>query len=297
MRWIFDILPVRIWVPAAVVLALLLIGAVGFGLYDPTPGATIEYHNSAGSSSVAETREALSNIAAENTEDYRESLVGVLTVAIVAMAFTTLISVATAFYLYWWRHVLLAKPHLLVPEKWGKYLEEVGRHVAEISQSFGQGVGKLAEATSENSDRISNMIETFMTFQNALDERDAEILRLKRGYDAEVFRKFLYRFVRVNQSIDDFLREGATDPKQMQQIGQLLNDALDECCVEIFQPDVGTDYRTAEGVADNPKTLKAERPEDAFMIAEVTEVGYRLRGGEGYQIIVPAKVTIFVFEG
>ena len=138
------------------------------------------------------------------------------------------------------------------------------------------------------------MIDTFMTLQSALDEREAEIRRLKKGYDAEVFRKFLYRFIRIDQSIADFARDDMASPENLGQLKRLMEDAFDECGVEVFEPELGSDYRGAEGVAENPKTVAADRPEDAFMIAEVLEAGYRLRGGEGYEILAPAKVRIYI---
>lgn len=216
-----------------------------------------------------------------------------LFVALVVMGIATVLSVAVSFYLYRWRRILLSNPNMIVPEEWAKHLVGLGKHIENLTKSFTLGVGALNQQTAGNSDRVTNMVETFMTLQKALDERDAEIRRLKKGYDAEVFRKFLYRFIRIDQSIDDFLRSGLSSPENLGQIKRLLEDAFDECGVEAFEPELGSDYRTADGVADNPKTTLSDNPEDAFKIAELLEAGYRLRGGEGYEIIVPAKVCIY----
>lgn len=236
------------------------------------------------------------NSSGETTPKIQVAIPIWVSVALVAMSLATFISVAITFYLYRWRRILLSKPNLIVPEVWGKHLDSVGRHVEKLTNSFNLGVNQLATKTSENSDKVANMVETFMTLQGVLDEREAEIRRFKKGYDAEVFRKFLHRFIRADQSIDDFIKTGETGPESLVQIKRLFEDAFDECGVEIFQPIVGDDYRTAIGIADNPRADRTERPEDAFKIAEVLEAGYRLRSGEGYEVIVPARVKIFLLE-
>jgi hypothetical protein len=216
-----------------------------------------------------------------------------LLVALAMMGVATSISVGISFYLYRWRRILLGNPHMIVPEEWGKHLTNLRKHIEKLTNSFSLGVSELNRETSENSDRVSNMVETFMIFQKALDEREAEIRRLKKGYDSAVFRKYLYRFIRIDQTIDTFIHEGSSSLENLHQIKRLMEDAFDECGVEIFEPQVGTDYRTADGVADKPKTDKSENPDDAFKISELLEPGYRLRGGEVYEIIVPAKVKIY----
>ena len=97
--------------------------------------------------------------------------------------------------------------------------------------------------------------------------------------------------VRVRQTIDDLAETPTSDT--LFQLARLLDDAFDECGLEKFTPDVGSDFRTTKGVADNPIIVKTANPNDAFRIADVLEPGYRLRN-EAREIIVPARVSIFV---
>ena len=183
-----------------------------------------------------------------------------------------------------------------MPEEWGKYLDSVGRNVGALSNELSKSIHHIAGRTSESTSKIDNMIDTFMALQKALDEKDAEIRRFKSNYDAEVFRKFLLRFIRVDQTVDDFIQVETSPSEYLSQVKRLLEDAFDECGVEFFSPNIGDDYRTTEGIADNPKTKKVDNPEDEFKIAEVLQVGYRLRSSDGYDTIVPAKVRIFTSE-
>ena len=136
-----------------------------------------------------------------------------------------------------------------------------------------------------------------MTLQGALDERENEIRRLKRGYDREIFRKFVTRFIRVDQTVEDFQRAGLADENGLDQLRRLLGDAFAECSVERFRPEIGGDYRQEFRVADNPKKATAKNPEDEFRIIEVLESGYLIRNTEGNEILIPAKVKIFTTTG
>jgi len=217
-------------------------------------------------------------------------------IALIIMSIATLISIIISFYLYKWRRILLAKPTLLVPEEWGKYLDTVGKNMERLGDSFTSNINHLASKTSESSEKIGNMTETYMSLQNTLDEKDSEIRRLKKGYDAEVFRKFVSRFIRIDQAIDYYIHLEEGDSNFLGQLKRLFEDALDECGVESFAPQIGEDYRRAFGVADNPKKIKTEDPDEEFMVAEIIESGYRLRNGNDYEIVRPCKVSIYRHE-
>lgn len=216
--------------------------------------------------------------------------------ALAIMAFATLTSISITFYLYRWRRILLSRPGLIVPEEWGKYLENVGKSASKLSDNMRQGMHDLSEVTSDGIRKINSMVDTFMALQSVLDEKDAEIRRLRSNYDAEIFRRFILRFIRVDQTISDFIQLEMHSKESLLQIKRLLEDALDECGIECFSPNIGEDYRVAEGVSDNPKKIKAQNPEDEFRIASVVQEGYRLRNPGGFETISPAKVKIYALE-
>jgi hypothetical protein len=74
-----------------------------------------------------------------------------------------------------------------------------------------------------------------------------------------------------------------------------LDDAFEECGVEQFAPRVGTDYRNAKGVADNPRVIDTHDPARSFAIADIVEPGYRFRQSQ-LDTIVPARVSIFMVQ-
>jgi hypothetical protein len=129
----------------------------------------------------------------------------------------------------------------------------------------------LSRESVRTSEGVSSLIETFMTLQKAIDERDADIKRLKGGYDAEIFRRFANRFIRVDQMIEVYLNSNPEGSEALGQLKRVMEDALDECGIESFQPNIGDDSRRAEGIADNPKSTKTHERDDDFKIAEVIE--------------------------
>ena len=216
--------------------------------------------------------------------------------ALAAMAVALVISSAISFYLYRWRKILLSNPHMVVPEQLGEWTAALTKHVHRLTEAVSASLNETTRRGQQTERGISDLSETFMTMQQALDEREQEIQRLKRGYDSEIFRKFVTRFIRVDQAVEDFQRSGSADEDGLDQIRRLLEDAFAECNVECFHPELGSDYREANGVAEQPKTAVAERAEDDFKIAEILESGYWIRSPESSEVIKPAKVRIYRYQ-
>lgn len=248
----------------------------------------------ASSSTTKESSEIPQQDVATNTRDKsHEATTNFLLIALTVMSIATLLAVAITFYLYRWRRLLLANSHMVVPEAFGSWINTLNSEIRKNSQSVTNGFDSFNQRCGSIEERVSSLIDTFMTLHKALDEKDAEIKRLKRGYDAEIYRKFIARFIRVDQAVEDILASGQVNPADLQLVKRLLEDAFDECGLEKFSPNIGDDFRQTQGVADNPKVIPPEKPDDAFNIAEVLEAGYRRRNQEGYEVILPAKVKIF----
>lgn len=215
-----------------------------------------------------------------------------LAVIILSIGFT--ISICITFYLYKWRKIILSSPSAVVPEEWAKYLQGVGKDFDTFTESIGGHLQNIVNASDDQSSKISNMIDTYMELQTALDEKDKELSRYKDGYDSEIFKKFIVRFARVEQALDNFIDDkGPSDEYLL--LKRLFEDAFEECGVSRKSPSIGDDYRTAKGVSDHPKTEISDDPELDFKISEVIESGYELVTGDGSRTIIPSKVRIYKF--
>lgn len=217
-----------------------------------------------------------------------------LYITIVILSISTLIAVGISFYLYKWRRILLANPNSVVPEEWAKYLQSVGDRVTQLSSIMDENLIRVSQESRLNTERIENMTKTYMELQEVLDEKDKEIARFKDGYDAEIFRRFIGRFARVDQALEDLISDGG-ESEELSLIKRLLEDAFEECGVEKTSPNIGDDYRTVGGVSDNPKLQRTNDPSLEFQIVEVIECGYELNTGVERKSIIPSKVRIYKY--
>ncbi len=218
-----------------------------------------------------------------------------LFITIILLSITCLISIAITFYLYRWRRILISQPNTLVPEEWGHYLKSVGDGLGVLNSSTEKNLQGLINSNTDLSSRISNMTSTYMDLQTVLDEKDKEIKRLKDGYDADIFRKYIARFARVEQTLSDMISE---DPENSNLVSleRLFEDAFAECGVEKYQPEIGSDYRTAKCVSDKPKVEITSDPTLEFKISEIIEAGYELISGMKSITIIPSKVKIYKLD-
>lgn len=218
-----------------------------------------------------------------------------LTIALVALSAATLVSVATAFYLYRWRRLILEKPYLLSPEHLASQVLSLEQRIVEHKQSQERDIAKLESASGETRAAMERMIQTYMALQPKIDERDEELRKLRAGFEASLFKRFAKRFIRADLSLNERIRCGSTGPDSLIALGALLADALAECGIERFDPPLGSDYRRAEGVADNPELIPTTDESQAFQIAKIRRAGYRFVDGTGDRVVVPAEVAVFEF--
>jgi len=169
-----------------------------------------------------------------------------------------------------------------------KSLDTLKRETTDMAQL----IRKNIDANKE----MSEYSNSLLSMQRTLSEREVENERLKRGYDNTIFRKFLTPFIRLDQTIAYLLRQNSPSPSTLETIHRLLKDALADCNVESFTPEIGSDYRQAFGVTDRPKISQTEIQEDDYKIAEVLECGYLIRGDGKNEVLIPAHVIVHRFK-
>ena len=193
------------------------------------------------------------------TQNIQAKPVGFSMTAVLGMAgLIVLLLIALSVYLYRWRMAMFATTGQTRPE-----LETIKQLLQEIGvQTKTAGPGVSDSGAEEGASDVSDL------------------------------RDYLKRLIPVDIAVDDFMRDGEAS-KALDVVKALIEDALDSCRVETFSPEIGEDYRRAEGVADYPKTQVTDKPEDKFKITEVLEKGYRIKTETGYDVIYPARVRIF----
>ena len=220
-------------------------------------------------------------------------------VLILGLLVVTAISLVVSFWTYYIRSIYIKDGPALVPEKWGSI---IGKLIKTEKQQHAQVQATLAqvqESSATQTQKSNDLLESFLTLQGALNAKDDEIARLKKGYDAKIFKHFLRRFIRIDQNLRGMLQEVENSPNPVEQknyehLSRIMGDALEECGVTQFIPELGSDYRDAnQKIADDPSVQSSDDESQDFKIAAVESVGYILEGEEATEVIVPAKVSIF----
>jgi hypothetical protein len=157
--------------------------------------------------------------------------------------------------------------------------------------------GKVIQEAGEARSISEEVLSAFTGLQKALNQKDAEIERLRGGYDSEVFRRFLSRFLKlektVGEDIEDLKPDDTNTLETLTDIQTLLKDALAECGLEPFSPELGVNIRDTVGVEDS-KQRPAEHAAQILSIAEVIESGWRMKTPEGFDYLKKARVVVYV---
>ena len=203
---------------------------------------------------------------------------------------------ASTVYLFRWRRTVSGGQQSVVPEVLLGQLSSQTKGYAElcaILEQYAQLVNRTHESTHG---KVEDVLKSYQIFQNALAEKDTEISILKKGYEAHVFKKFLSRFISIHADVAAELKqlEGDGEAKVvLQDMIELLEDALEECGVESFSPSLGTDFTEAFGVSERCVINETTDPDKHQKIANVLAPGYLLNTPDGKECIQPSRVEVF----
>jgi len=208
---------------------------------------------------------------------------------IVALLLSLCVNVMLVLWLAKWRR-LTSTDLQIIPSDLISTIEKHNTSFQQLTSTVAKGSERYLASSAE-------LLQAFKSLQTALDEKDAEIKRLKQGYDTELFRRFLRRFIRLDKAfcedISDLPPLDEKERKTLEHLRALLRDALDECGVIEFQPEVGASVRGIFGVDDSYEVRSPERPDQELTIAEVLEPGLKIDAPNGPICLKEARVVVF----
>jgi hypothetical protein len=209
------------------------------------------------------------------------------------------LGLGVSFWMYYARTVYLKNGPALVPERWGHILAELGHVTNQANMNTVESLTAVLKASNHQTEKSESLLESFLTLQQAISNRDDEISRLKKGHDAKIFKRFITRFIRVSVALEE-IREEAKDSDQAKNykyLCRLIQNALEDCGVEQVHPPVDSDYREAgPEISDDPVLVNTDDPSLDFKIASVESPAYVIEGEGDREIIIPAKVSVYKLE-
>jgi len=132
-----------------------------------------------------------------------------------------------------------------------------------------------------------------------LNSRSGEVETFKKGQQGALVKRLLSEVVRIyedfNGSSNDS-RESETKRELYSDAAELIGDHLEALGVTRRSPRVGTPYPKDTLSGDKPQVVKAERPEDDWIITGVEEPAWVYEESDVVTVLAPAKVTISRYQ-
>jgi len=208
----------------------------------------------------------------------------------------TAISSITSLYLYWWRRKLTDGERMFVPEDLLDALDKMHAADKEAVNSLQLLSQNISDSKESTSDSISDLRKTFLSLRDLVKQRDAQIEKLQGGYDVVLLRRFLERILLVEDAILRTLTEFPGSTEALDIVHKSLQNALEECDIEPFEPSIGDKYSSLGPfvAADPAKVTIVSEDQVPGTIARVDKVGSRARiGDEKWAAIRRAEVAVY----
>lgn len=212
------------------------------------------------------------------------------------LSLTLIISLVLIRFLLIWRQSIRDKDNQvsIVPHK---LIDELSRQEKMLASFLNQ----TQNYQKENKSSDKEMIEILSTFRASIEEKEEELARWKKGYDLEIYKKFLIRFIDANEALEDAMENLESSQNnelisELNEAKELLEYALKATEVETFSPTIGDDIRDAFGIDEQYRTIPTKDENLVMTIAEVRKCGYFVRTAESKVCIIPAKVVVYVLN-
>ena len=155
------------------------------------------------------------------------------------------------------------------------------------------------QVQKENESLSIKTIDSIAKFNSTIDSQQAEIDRLKEGYDFSIKKHSISALLEINGLVSDILNEQPPEETReyILKIEKYIESNLEELDVEEFMLDAGISIR--ELAPDEFEIESSEAVEDAELhekIKATTKPGYAFVHSNGRNVIRKAKITVYKKE-
>jgi hypothetical protein len=195
-----------------------------------------------------------------------------------------------------WRKSLIKSDSVaLVPEKWGLVIDHLTHAYNENSKIMAGWLEQTAERTHQNTNQLSSLVDSLLTMKSAIEERDAEIKRLRQGYDYSILKRYYTRLIRLHRTSQEITLERPEDT-DVNVLHRLMEDLLEDAEIEVYVPELNSDSRTlGDLIDDDVKHRESDKDELEHLVSEVIAPGYVVSNGSARQVLKPAKIGVYKY--
>jgi molecular chaperone GrpE (heat shock protein) len=155
-----------------------------------------------------------------------------------------------------------------------------------------------AENTAPLSNTLIELTQEVAAIREYASNQQDRVTKLQEGYDWNIIKNFCLRIIRCIDNVDNRIRERAGQNGEaacLQEIRDELLFALESSGIEQFEPEINSDYRGQEKLAEAVK--ERESCDDVSLtgkIARVIRPGYQyFIDDENVKVVRPAMVMLF----
>jgi len=181
-------------------------------------------------------------------------------------------------------------------------LKDQADSLQEQIAEFKEMAQSVQQATREQSAPLGNTLKELAQQVSAIREyaacQQGRVEKLQDGYDWGIIRTFCLRVIRCIDNLEMRLVRLAEDDEatgHLEEVKDELLFALESSGIEQFCPEINSDYRGQEKLAEAVRQKEpADPPDQIGKIAKVVRPGYRyIIDEESYKIVRTAQVKLF----
>ncbi|MHC4568627.1 MAG: nucleotide exchange factor GrpE [Planctomycetota bacterium] len=156
----------------------------------------------------------------------------------------------------------------------------------------------LSESAKPIDNTLNDLTQQVSAIREYAANQQGRLEKLQDGYDWNIIRTFCLRVIRCIDNIENRIAKLANKKAQrtlLEEVRDELIFALESSGIEQFEPEIETEYRGKEKLAEAVKDkVSCDDPEQAGRIAEVVRPGYQYLIDEGNtKIVRPAQVKLY----
>jgi molecular chaperone GrpE (heat shock protein) len=176
--------------------------------------------------------------------------------------------------------------------------EDLQKQLAEVKQM----AQTMQQATLEQPSPINNTLKELAKQVGAIRDYAASqqdrVEKLQDGYDWGIIRTFCLRVIRCVDNVEKRIAEtgdGSETVVHLEEVRDELLFALESSGVEQYEPEIHSDYRGQEKIAEAVKEKQpCSKADEAGRIAKVLRPGYRyIIDDENFKVVRTAQVKLF----
>lgn len=165
----------------------------------------------------------------------------------------------------------------------------------EVAQSVQQATRDQSEPLSSTLKELAQQVSAIREYAACQQDR---VEKLQDGYDWGIIRTFCLRVIRCVDNIEsriDNPPQDCADLIYLEEVRDELLFAMESSGIEQFRPDINSEYRGQEKLAEAVKEKQpAPKPDQSGRIAQVLRPGYRyMMDDENYKVVRTAQVKLF----